>query len=131
MRPVVQVAAQQVDLRPQVDLLDSEEKQERSEINHSFVLTQSSRPEQTLQTGAESYLEIPDVGEEEADEGQGQRPLGHGADEVRCVALRRRADVCHSDDCSLGAVSVTSDRCCLIRLFWGACRGLTTSPGVQ
>lgn len=34
------------------------------------------------------YLKIPDVGEEEAEEGEGQRPLGHRADDVSCVALK-------------------------------------------
>lgn len=35
------------------------------------------------------YLEIPDVGEEEAEEGEGQRPLRHRADDVSCVALEK------------------------------------------
>lgn len=36
------------------------------------------------------YLEVPDVGEEEAEEGEGQRPLGHRADDVSRVALKRQ-----------------------------------------
>lgn len=35
------------------------------------------------------YLEISDVGEEEADEGEGQRPLRHSADHVSRVALKK------------------------------------------
>lgn len=35
------------------------------------------------------YLEIPDVGEEEADEGEGQVPFRHRADDVSRVALEK------------------------------------------
>lgn len=34
------------------------------------------------------YLKVSDVGEEEADEGEGQKPFGHGADHVSRVTLR-------------------------------------------
>lgn len=37
----------------------------------------------------EDYLKIPDVGEEETEEGEGQRPLGHRADDMSCVTLRK------------------------------------------
>lgn len=37
----------------------------------------------------EDYLKIPDVGEEEAEEGEGQRPLRHRADDMSCVTLRK------------------------------------------
>lgn len=41
------------------------------------------------------YLKVSDVGEEEAEEGEGQGPLGHGADDVSRVALgEEQADVC-------------------------------------
>lgn len=36
----------------------------------------------------EEYLKISDVGEEEADEGEGQTPFRHCADNVRRVALK-------------------------------------------
>lgn len=36
----------------------------------------------------EEYLKISDVGEEEADEGGGQRPFRHCADDMRRVALK-------------------------------------------
>ncbi len=35
------------------------------------------------------YLEVSYVGEEEADEGQSQRPFGDGADDVRCETLEK------------------------------------------
>lgn len=35
------------------------------------------------------YLKISDVGEKETDEGEGQRPFRHGADDVRCVTLKK------------------------------------------
>lgn len=37
------------------------------------------------------YLKIPDVGEEEAEEGGGQRPLRHRADDMSRVALKKAA----------------------------------------
>lgn len=42
-----------------------------------------------LESVEEAYLEILDVGEEEAEEGEGQRPLGHCADDVSCVTLKK------------------------------------------
>lgn len=39
----------------------------------------------------DAHLEVPDVGEEEADEGEGQRPLGDGANEMSCEALPQKA----------------------------------------
>lgn len=36
------------------------------------------------------YLKISDVGEEEADEGEGQTPFRHRADNMSCVALKNR-----------------------------------------
>lgn len=36
----------------------------------------------------EEYLKISDVGEEEADEGGGQRPFRHCADDMSRVALK-------------------------------------------
>lgn len=36
------------------------------------------------------YLEIPDVGEEEADEGEGQVPFRHRADDMSRVALEKQ-----------------------------------------
>lgn len=35
------------------------------------------------------YLKVSDVGEEEADEWEGQRPFSHGADDVSRVTLER------------------------------------------
>lgn len=44
-----------------------------------------------LESVEEAYLKIPDVGEEEAEEGESQRPLRHCADDMSCVTLKKRS----------------------------------------
>lgn len=41
------------------------------------------------ETDESGYLKISDVGEEEADEGEGQTPLWYGADDVSSVTLKQ------------------------------------------
>lgn len=44
-----------------------------------------------LESVEEAYLKIPDVGEEEAEEGESQRPLRHCADDMSSVTLKKRS----------------------------------------
>lgn len=113
VRPVVQVAALQVCFRSQLDFLHKTQRTEKKSKTFLFfffllscywtkqirggsngrngtkrdVTLGSSRAGERMRGDEARYLEISDVGEEEADEGAGQRPLGHGADEMSRVAL--------------------------------------------
>lgn len=65
-----------------------------------YVLTPLNVTDLTLNSSCvheemRRYLKISDVGEEEADEGEGQTPFRHRADNMSGVALKKQNNIQH------------------------------------